>query len=232
MKVWKMMLLQVVTTTPAPAQWNFLHFIIASFQTLPQSLFAAGRSRDRIGEKSVGGKHVPKTMKVYLSNKKNAPFQNANHQLLQTVTLLFPQLGGHKISPWKGHQKWVHLPRSTWQPLRLGNLLSLQGPELGLKILRTRQTATAWGDKQVGIAGKRHLKITLTVSQHRLFFVVFFSRKRFRVCCIFEVFLTEVFLTNPIFFVFYRFLVVLRVFLNNCHPSFWKTWVIFYTLEN
>ena len=134
----------------------------------------------------------------------------------------FPNWEVTKFRPEKVTKNGFHLPRSTWQPLRLGNLLSLQGPELGLKILRTRQTATAWGDKQVGIAGKRHLKITLTVSQPPFVFCGFFSRKRFRVCCIFEVFLTEVFLTNPIFFVFYRFLVVLRVFWTIAIPHFEK----------
>lgn len=93
MKVWKMVFLQVVTTTPAPAQWNFLHFIIASFQTLPQSLFSAGRSRDRIGEKSVGGKHVPKTMTVCLFKKKNGTYSKCKYQLLQTVTLLISSTG-------------------------------------------------------------------------------------------------------------------------------------------
>lgn len=86
MKVWKMVFLQVVTTTPAPAEWNFLHFIIASFQTLPQSLFAAGRSRDRIGEKG-WGKTCPKDYESLNLSQKNAHIQNANHQLLQTVTL-------------------------------------------------------------------------------------------------------------------------------------------------
>ena len=121
-----MVFLQVVTTTPAPAQWNFLHFIIASFQTLPQSLFSAGRSRDRIGEKG-WGKTCPKDYESLSFKKKMHLFKmqipaSSNCDPFDSPTGR-SQNFALKRSPKMGSPSEVYLATSpTWQ------LTLTQGP--------------------------------------------------------------------------------------------------------
>lgn len=102
MKVWKMVFLQVVTTTPAPAQWNFLHFIIASFQTLPQSLFSGRfRSRDRIGEEVGWGKTCPKDYESLSFKKKMHLFKMQIPASSNCDPFDFPNLEVTKFRPEK-----------------------------------------------------------------------------------------------------------------------------------
>ena len=177
------------------------HSLLPNAATKP--VFGRFRSRDRIGEKG-WGKTCPKDYESLNLSKKKCTYSKCKYQLLHTVTLLFPQLGGHKISPWKGHQKWVHL-RGL-----LGNLSDLA------TYSHSRARNSAW---RSCAPGKLQLLEEISKSESLenatwitncfsapFVFCVFFPANALRFV-VFRSFFTEVVLTNPIFFVFLFFIV-------------------------
>ena len=204
------------TTTPAPAQWNFLHFIIASFQTVPQSL--RGRNKETESERQVGG-NIAKTMKACLS-KKNDRIQKANTSL---YTLLMV---------WH-----IYL-----QPLQLGNFF-WNLPKIGCPPLTRVSNTTpnsacrscAPGKLQLLEESRKSESLTVTfhhnhLSNRTFFLSLCFCFLKVSGCFCFRCFFPRGFVLlwqeNPRFlYIFCSFLVVLRDFLNKRHPSFWDVFI-------